>query len=143
MVAVTIVLSLKALIVKEKKILLVRRSLCDTWNPGKWECPGGKADGGECFEEALTREVLEETSLRVKIFSGVSFVTHDRSLAESYKGIPRTTIFHFVVLESGEVALSHEHCDFMWVSCAEALSYDLAPETQKALIGLQQGTHFL
>ncbi|MCX6790533.1 MAG: NUDIX domain-containing protein [Candidatus Kaiserbacteria bacterium] len=143
MAAVTVVLSLKALIVKGKKILLVRRSLCDKWNPGKWEFPGGKADRGECFDASLLREVFEETSLRVKIFSGVSFVIHEMSVAECYKGIPRTILFRVVTLESGEVQLSHEHCDFVWISGAEALAYDLTTETQKALEGLQQDTCFL
>lgn len=143
MTVVAMVLSQKALILREKKILLVRRSLCDKWNPGKWEFPGGKADKGEFFDEALLREVFEETGLRVSICSGVSFVIHDESLAECYKGIPRTVLFRVGVLESGEVTLSHEHSDSVWASCAESLLYDLTPDTRKALMGLEQDTHFL
>ena len=45
------------------EMLLVRRAR----DPGKgmWGLPGGFVDRGETVEEALTREVTEETSLRV------------------------------------------------------------------------------
>ena len=46
-----------------KRILLVQRS-----NPpdaGFWGFPGGKIEPGETIVEAITREVQEETSLRV------------------------------------------------------------------------------
>lgn len=53
-----------ALIVNEMdQLLLVRRAR----DPGKgqWGLPGGFVDRGETIEEALTREVYEETHLRL------------------------------------------------------------------------------
>ncbi|QEF96875.1 Nucleoside triphosphatase NudI [Stieleria maiorica] len=48
----------------ENKLLLVRRAR----NPGKgqWGLPGGFVDSGESVEDALAREVYEETRLRLK-----------------------------------------------------------------------------
>ena len=54
-----------ALVVNEEgKLLLVRRAK----DPGKgqWGLPGGFVDAGETGEEAVVREVAEETSLKVQ-----------------------------------------------------------------------------
>ena len=59
-------LSAKVLILDaEGRCLLLRRSRASRANAGKWEFPGGKVDAGESFEEALMREVEEETGLRI------------------------------------------------------------------------------
>ena len=49
----------------DKKILLIKRG-----TPvfrGYWALPGGKVEDGETVEEAVVREVKEETGLKVKI----------------------------------------------------------------------------
>ena len=52
------------LVVNDGKVLLARELVED----GKeyWVVPGGKVEFGETLEEALTREMWEETSLHVK-----------------------------------------------------------------------------
>lgn len=47
------------------KILLIKRGTIVF--RGFWALPGGKVDGGEIVEEAVVREVREETGLKVKI----------------------------------------------------------------------------
>ena len=45
------------------EILILRRHPKSRTNPHKWELPGGKVDPGEFFDEALVREIKEETNL--------------------------------------------------------------------------------
>ena len=48
------------------KYLITRRVLTKAWAPGWWEVSGGAAQAGESSEEAVRREVLEETGLHIK-----------------------------------------------------------------------------
>ena len=54
-----------AIILKDDKILLVKRGA----EPGigKWSIPGGSMEFGETMEEAVKREVKEETGLDVEV----------------------------------------------------------------------------
>lgn len=56
-------LAVCALIKKDGKFLAVTRK----GDPGMWSLPGGKVDPGEHLEEAVIREVFEETTLDVFI----------------------------------------------------------------------------
>lgn len=50
---------------KENRILLTQRSLEKRWAPGKWENTAGHVQAGESCEQAIVRELLEETGLAV------------------------------------------------------------------------------
>jgi len=60
-----IAVAVDAIIIKEDKILLVKRGN----NPFKnhWALPGGFVNIGESIEEAVLREIGEETSLTASI----------------------------------------------------------------------------
>ncbi len=51
-----------ALIFEDEKVLLAHRRDIDWWN-----LPGGGMEAGETVEEAMRREVLEETGLEVQV----------------------------------------------------------------------------
>ena len=63
------------ILVQDSKVLLVRRAM----NPGKglWGMPGGYADMGEVLEEAVRREVWEETGLETQVRQLVGLVSEE------------------------------------------------------------------
>ena len=48
------------------KILVLRRAQSMVYKPGHWDLPGGHLALGETFEQCLTREIAEETSLSIR-----------------------------------------------------------------------------
>ncbi|MBP6993714.1 NUDIX hydrolase [Candidatus Woesebacteria bacterium] len=54
------------LVIKDKSVLLVKRSMKVTTDPGKLAIPGGYLDRGETTIEGVRREILEETGYRVQ-----------------------------------------------------------------------------
>jgi len=58
-------LTVDGVIIKGNKIVLIRRK--NKPFKDKWALPGGFVDYGETVENAIIREINEETSLKVKI----------------------------------------------------------------------------
>ena len=102
--------------------LLLKRSLSSKGSPGKWEFPGGKAELGEKFDEALLREVTEETGLTISL---------QRVAGATEFELPTRKIAYLIMearLESGEVRLSSEHTEYGWVAPGEIPTMDLAEQ---------------
>ena len=51
----------KGLVIKNNKILLVK----EKWN--RYSLPGGMVENNESFEEAIVREVFEETGIKTRV----------------------------------------------------------------------------
>lgn len=56
-----------ATIVKGERVLLMRHASRQKPTYGDWLLPAGRVEQGESLEEALKRELMEETSLKVRI----------------------------------------------------------------------------
>jgi 8-oxo-dGTP diphosphatase len=116
-------LSSKVLILDaEGRVLLLRRSQSSTYHPGAWEFPGGKTDPGETFDQALLREVAEETGLTISLH---------RVLGAGESDLPERKVA-YLFLEArqlnGTVRLSEEHDAFVWIAPSELPRQDLAPQ---------------
>jgi len=70
------------------KVLLVRRS-----DNGLWGLPSGKVEIGETVEEAVIREVKEETGLKVKVIRLVGVYSNPETQFFSY---PSGRKVHFI-----------------------------------------------
>jgi 8-oxo-dGTP pyrophosphatase MutT (NUDIX family) len=64
------------------KYLITQRVMTKSWAPGWWEVSGGAAQAGETSEQAVTREVLEETGIDVTGAKGGYVFTYSRENPE-------------------------------------------------------------
>lgn len=60
------------------RFLITKRVMTKAWAPGWWEVSGGACQAGEESEEAVRREILEETGLDVSGFDGGYLFTYHR-----------------------------------------------------------------
>ena len=109
-----------ALISKNDKFLIAKRSTGDPDVYGKWEFPGGKVKSGETEEYAIEREIKEEFEMNIK---AIKFIINN--VFEYPKKIVDLRLYECKYL-SGEFHL-HDHSEYKWVSKHELLNYDLAP----------------
>lgn len=105
---------------RDGEVLLLRRSSRSKTNPGRWELPGGKLDDRERFDDALRREVLEETGLEIGLGGPVG-VADQR--------LPEIRVVHLVMegtVTGGALRLSSEHSAGAWVAPARFGELELA-----------------
>lgn len=108
-----------ALIIKENKVLIAKRSTGDPSVLGKWEFPGGKVELNEDEMCAIEREILEEFELKIKA---------KKFLVNNVCEYPTKTVdlrLYSCNFISGEFKL-HDHSEYTWVNKNEILNYDLA-----------------
>ena len=60
------------------RFLITQRAMTKSWAPGWWEVSGGAAMAGEDSEDAVKREILEETGLDVTDAAGGYLFTYQR-----------------------------------------------------------------
>lgn len=110
-------IAMKAVIIRDGKVLLVREASTDPESSqhGRFGLPGGKVEPGETWQDALRREVQEETGItNLEILHPV-FVGE---WTPTIRGV-RTQIiatFHVCNTTEGEVTLSDEHDEYQWVN---------------------------
>lgn len=123
-----------AIIYKEGKYLLLRRSLEKKAFPGKWTVPGGgletddytetpKTTGDHWYfaiENSLRREIKEESNLEVGKMTyllDIAFIKPD--------GTPVIILSFYCSYKSGEIKLDEDSIDHAWVTYEEAKKYDM------------------
>jgi mutator protein MutT len=117
------------MIIMRSRILLTVRGKPPS--EGMWGLPGGAVEVGETVEEALVREVREETGLDVrplKLVAVLDSVTKDDDDRVKY---------HYVLFEylceylSGEVHAGSDAVDTRWVPLADLDSVQVMPTTRR------------
>lgn len=94
----------KVIMFDDDKILLLKRKKNQKY-PEKWDLPGGHLIVGEDWEVGATREVEEETDLKI---SDLEFVSNNNN-----KRFFKTGDWHGQLFSKSELP---EHDDFMWIS---------------------------
>lgn len=109
-----------ALIKKEDKILIAKRSTGDKNVLEKWEFPGGKVEKDEDEKVAIEREIKEEFELKIKA---------EKYITNNICNYPTKVIdlrLYRCKYISGDFKL-HDHSEYVWVDANNILDYDLAP----------------
>jgi len=115
-----------AVIQKNGKILLAKRSMQSRGQPGKWENAGGEVDPNENNETAIKREIKEEL--------GVEFVIGKILLEDHFKNGDDDW---YVVLYDGSIIgepramIPKETSEVKWFEISELKNVDLATYTRE------------
>jgi 8-oxo-dGTP diphosphatase len=110
-------LAVSAAIFRDGRVLIVRRAQPPAH--GLYTLPGGGVELGETLEEAVVREVREETALDVE---PVALAGYRQAIVRDGDGRVER---HFVILpfaarwRSGEVSLNEELAEWHWLMPAE------------------------
>ena len=109
--------AVSAAIFRDGRVLIVRRAQPPAH--GLYTLPGGAVEIGETLEQAVVREVREETALDVQ---PIALAGYRQAIARDAKGAVER---HFVILPfaarwiSGEISLNEELAEAHWLSPEE------------------------
>jgi ADP-ribose pyrophosphatase YjhB (NUDIX family) len=115
------VLAVSAAIIRDGKVLIVRRARKPALN--LYSLPGGAVEVGESLIDAVVREVREETQIDIE---PVALAGHREAIVRDKKGRVER---HFVILSfasqwlQGEPVLNSELDDARWIDPAELSAY--------------------
>lgn len=109
------------------EILILKRHPKSRTDPDTWELPGGKMEKDEFFDDALVREIKEETNLDCNVGDLAIALQHDYP----YK----RTVQMIMYLDDveGELKLSDEHTDGKYASVEEMKTLPLSSCLKKVL----------
>jgi mutator protein MutT len=124
------VVGVGAVLVHEGRLLLIRRAK----EPlrGRWLVPGGTVEWGETLEQALVREVEEETGLVVKPREVVAVLDRIHREADA-------VVHHFVIVDylcdfvSGTLRAGSDAQDAALVPLADVPAYDVPHEAMEVV----------
>ena len=118
--------SVAAMVSNEKgEILLVK----SPWRG--WEYPGGLIEPGETFQEALHREIREESGVEVEI---TGFVGICKNVEKNIVNIDFTARY-----TGGQLQTSEESTDVRWATPEQAMQMITFPLTKKRLQNMLSG----
>jgi mutator protein MutT len=129
-------IAVRAIIRKDERTLLLRRSSGRPSILGKYELPGGKLDYGEQPEDAVGRYLKDESGLTMQtaqLFDVLTYIDHDD------RDMQYVFILYLVSLGAGnrKVKLSQNYDHYIWKKMSDIQQEELT-ESAKLLLGISQ-----
>lgn len=109
--------TVKGVVVYNQRLLLLKKIKPSKDNYGYWELPGGGMEYNESPNEAVKREIMEETGLEVDVegmISNFHVVRKDKEIVG---------IIFLCYAKNDLVRLSSEHTEYVFVTQEEAKQY--------------------
>jgi mutator protein MutT len=111
------------LIKNNNKILLLKRGDDEDSYPGLWELPGGKVEFGESLDQAVKREVREETGLELNSFQLCGYFQYIINKPDLTKYAVQINF----VAETKQLKVAvTEHTDFKFVTIDELDNFNIS-----------------
>ncbi|MBB3305753.1 MULTISPECIES: 8-oxo-dGTP diphosphatase MutT [Enterobacterales] len=115
----------------ERQIFLAQRA-ASSYMANKWEFPGGKIEQDESAEQALKRELMEETGIEVTSASAIGQADH------SYEDL-RVTLHFFLVEGWNGEPYGREGQPQRWVEQQDLIADEFPPANHELISRLVAG----
>lgn len=103
------------------RCLITQRKLDKPWAPGSWEIPGGGVNAGETSQEAILREIGEETGLDVSSAEGGLFLTYTRENPEEQNNY-FMDVYRFVMdFDESDVTVQEEEVEGFMIAAVDEI----------------------
>lgn len=121
------IIGVGAVVWHQDHVLLIQRG--KEPNIGSWSIPGGAQELGETVREAVCREVMEETGVKISspiLVDTVDLIAHTEEDKVEY----HYTLIDFVAVAlNPDISLGGDAADAKWVKVNEVTSYNLWNKT--------------
>ena len=117
-------------VIKHKgKVLILKKGYDDYNYPGRWSFCSGFVREFEAAEDAVIREIKEETGLNAKILKKGSLLeVKDNKHKKAW-----IVVAFLCRSEPGKVKLDHENVAYRWISYKDIEKYKTVPGLEKDL----------
>ena len=120
-----------AIIFERENVLLIKRGQPPL--EGFWSLPGGAQETGETVEEALKREILEETGLEIEILKLATMVDII-DLDKAGKARHHYTVADYLCrAKAGILKAGGDAADAKWVQLGELGNFNLTPKAREVI----------
>lgn len=103
------------------RFLITKRVMSKAWAPGWWEVSGGAVQAGEVSEDAVVREVMEETGLDVSNAEGGYLFSYQRENPDEGDNY-FVDIYRFIMdFDEADVKPQEEETDGFMLATAEQI----------------------
>ena len=117
------VVSVGAVIVDGGRVLLIKRGQPPL--QGRWSLPGGVVEIGETLQEALAREVREETGLEIEVGPVVEVLDRIERVDDNRIEYHYVIIDYRCLVRGGRLACGSDADDARWVSASDVASFNV------------------